>query len=417
VFGTRSPGVVTKYYLYMTFNGPGFIYPVYVLYLLANGVTFTQLGVIGAVQAAVTVAGEVPTGYVGDRIGRRNSLALGQVLYVVSTVALLVGERFPVFLAGFVAMSLGRTFVSGSGSAWLYDTLEERLDEDRYTHVRGRGSAVEGWATAATMVAGGVLYVLGPALPFLALLGTRVVTLGTVLWLPRTARYGDDGAGGIGGREVLATFRERLTAPAVRSFVAFMTVVFGATLAVDPFVQPLAVDALQATVGGALSAVGVPEPATLGVLYAAFTAVAATVSDRAGALEERFGARTVVLAAPAVVAVLLVAPLVAPVLVVPMFFAVRGGNALLRPVAERYLNDRVDSAGRASVLSAVSMVYALGRVPFALGSGVVADVASPLAAVAALGVAMAALGGALVVVSTPVETPSTDAREDAAAGG
>lgn len=97
--------VILKYYLYRATGNPGFILPIYILYAIANGVTYTQIGVIGTVQAVIVVGGEIPTGYIGDRIGRRNSLWVGEVLFAISNVTLVFAEGFVWFLTAFSLMS------------------------------------------------------------------------------------------------------------------------------------------------------------------------------------------------------------------------------------------------------------------------------------------------------------------------
>jgi hypothetical protein len=418
--------VVLRYYLYRAVGGPGFIWPVYVLYLRSHGLSYAAIGAIGAVQTVVVVSGEIPTGYVGDRIGRRNSLAVAQVVFVVSAAGLVVAETFGGFVASFALLSFAMTFVSGSADAWLYDVLEERLDEDDYTHVKGRGSAIGQWFTALTMVAGGVMYVLDPLAPFVALVGARALTLVVVLTLPKTARYADgeredvDGEsadaddGTLSALEAPRVIRERLARPPLRPFVVYMGLFVAAAATAGVYIQPIAVDALRSDLGGALAAYGVPEAATLGVLYASFTAVSAVASDRASDLEDWLGTRRAVLVVPMVVAGLFVLPVAAPLLAFPMFFGLRAGQSLLRPIAGQYLNDHLASVGRATVLSAVSLVYSLFRVPFMLGSGVLADAATPLLAVAAMGGAFLAVGGTVFALRRPVRPGSAPAAADPA---
>lgn len=433
MFGTDGDAsVVLRYYLYRAVGGPGFIWPVYVLYLLAHDLSYAAIGAIGAIQTVVILAGEIPTGYVGDRVGRRNSLAAAEVVFTVSGVGMVVATNFAGFAASFGLLSLAMTFRSGSGDAWLYDVLEERLDEDRFTHVKGRGAAVGQWVTAATMVAGSLMYVVQPVYPFVAVVGARLATLAVVLTLPKTARYADDPAAaapgdegtaaaedgeasaeddeGLSPLETPAVVREHLLAPELRTFVAYMALFVAATGTAGVYIQPMAVDALEGEIGAALAAAGIPEAATLGVLYASFTAVSALASDRASDVEAWLGTSRALLGLPLAVTALFLLPLAVPLLAFPMFFGLRGGQSLLRPIAGQYLNDHLESLGRATVLSAVSMVYAVTRVPFALGSGVVADWLSPLAAVAAMGGAFLVVGSALVVLQSPV-------RVDAPAGG
>lgn len=409
--------VIIRYYLYGLFSQPGFIQPIYVLYLLANDISFAAIGAIGAMQAVITVGGEIPTGYVGDRIGRRNSLVVAQVLLTVSAVLLLVGHTFIVFAAAFGLLSVGMTFVSGSVDAWLYDTLAETGDEDRFTHVRGRGSAVRRWGSAAAMIGAGFLYVVDPRVPFFVHVLTRLVALGLVLTLPTNAQYaaeraseedstdehGPDDQETFTVREVIPLVRERLTRRPLRPFVVYMALFIAVAMTAGVYFQPIAKDSLSAATW---LPDGLEEAALLGILYAAVNVVSAVASDHASQIEAAFGLRAVVLAVPALVAVMLVLPAVVPILAIPMFFAIRGGQSLVYPIAGQYLNDHIESVGRATVLSAVSMVYGIARVPFAVGSGVAADLLSPLLAVALMGATLGIVGGALALFRPPVASDS-----------
>jgi hypothetical protein len=269
----------------------------------------------------------------------------------------------------FALFSFGMTFVSGSEDAWLYDILLEHLDEDAYTHVRGRGGAVGQWVMAATMIGGSLLYVLDPVYPFVAMLGVRLVTFLVVLWLPKNAQYADrdtgkdanaddrdgdedgveqpDSGANLTVLEALPIIRERLTRPPLRSFVVYVAVFLGATLTIDVYVQPITVDTLESSAGSLLSSLGVPEAASLGLLYGAFTVVSALASDRASDLEAWLGVRKALLVVPMVTAVLLVVPAFVPLVALPMFFVLKGSNSILRPITGQYLNDHVESVGRA----------------------------------------------------------------------
>ncbi|MFW6435142.1 MAG: MFS transporter, partial [Halovenus sp.] len=133
---------VLKYYFYRATSGPAFTYPIYTLFLLLNGLSYTAIGAIGAIQAIIVVGGEIPTGYIGDRIGRRNSLVIAAVMFLISNAGYLFATDFWGFLFVFGTLSFGQTFVSGSGSAWLYDTLEEHDIEEEFTRISGRAGAV-----------------------------------------------------------------------------------------------------------------------------------------------------------------------------------------------------------------------------------------------------------------------------------
>lgn len=398
--GDRAPGrsLVRRYYLYEATAASGFVWPVFVLFLLRRGLNFTAIATLGAILSVLVVTSEIPTGRLADRLGRRNALLLGRLAEAASLAGFLVATTFLEFVGLYVLWALGMTLASGTAAAWLYDALEEHLDTSRYTAIRGRGRAVGQWAMAARMVAAGPLYVLDPTYPFVAGAAVGVLSAGVLLGLPQVRDPDAEPT----GREAFTVVREALARPDVRGVVIYVGLFFGLVSAVDDLVQPIAVDAfdiyLRFVPGGAV----LPEPALLGVLYAGFTAVAAIASDRAAAVERRFGTRAAVLGVPAVVAVAALAPVLATTVAVPVFFLVKSGRATVEPLVSGYLNDRIDRAGRATVLSAAAMAYALVRIPLKLGAGRVADLRSPVLGVAALGVAFLVAGATLGLADGPL---------------
>ncbi|EFW90834.1 putative sugar transporter [Haladaptatus paucihalophilus DX253] len=370
---SRSSAIY-KYYCYQATVSFGFFSPIFTLFLLYRNLDYTQIALLSALYSTLTVLGEIPTGYVGDRIGRRDSLVVSSVCMTLSILGFVVARSFPALALLYVLWTLALVFRSGSGDAWLYDYLRAELDTDRFARVRGRGMAVNRAVTVVTVLAGGVLYELDPRLPFLAsgvLNGAGVVVL---LTLPRNRAYaeGDD-------RDVLSpldavrVIRRHLSKPPLRSFVTYVALFFAATGAVESYVQPIATGPLGLSVE------------LMGPLYAGFTLVSAGVSYYAGTIEEVVGLRTTTVFVPVVLCVSFVLPVFVPLLALPMFVARTGSNTLLRPLVNQYINDHSESVGRATVLSAASMAYAVLRLPLVLLGGLVADAYSPLVTVAAVG--------------------------------
>jgi hypothetical protein len=116
-------------------------------------------------------------------------------------------------------------------------------------------------------------------------------------------------------------------------------------------------------------------------------------------------------AVPLAVSLALLVPTLFPVAALPAFFLMKGGRELLYPIMSGYVNDRVETVGRATVLSAVSLLFALFRVPLQPLGGVVADATSPITAVAAL-------AGLFVVAAVLLhlwEAPASRATEERSA--
>jgi hypothetical protein len=92
-----------------------------------------------------------------------------------------------------------------------------------------------------------------------------------------------------------------------------------------------------------------------------------------------------------------------PLLALPTFLLIRGVSDVTRSFAGQYINDRIDTLGRATVLSAMAMVSGLAVVPFQLGSGVISDIVSPLFALGVGGVILVVGSGAILLWEAPID--------------
>jgi predicted MFS family arabinose efflux permease len=398
---TRPPAPVLKFYLYQASISFGFFTPIFTLFLLHRGLDYTQIAALSSIYAALTVVGEIPTGYVGDRIGRRDSLLVSSAFMTLSLLGFLVARSFLALAVLYVLWTLSLVFRSGSADAWLYDALaaDADVDETDFARVRGRGAAVNRGVTVLTMLAGGVLYSVRPTLPFLASAVLNGGSVAVLLTLPRNPQYteqADDDA--LTVFDAVPVIRRHLTRPPLRSFVLYVALFFGTVAAIDTYVQPIATRTL-----------GLPV-STMGPLYAGFTLASAVAGYAAGDVQRRLGVRGATLSVPVLVGVSLLLPLAAPAFAFPMFFLLRGSRTLLQPIVTQYLNDHAESAGRATILSAASMVYALVRLPLYLAGGVVADRFSPVVAVAALGAVLLLGLGAAATWEDPVVARSETGR-------
>ena len=106
---------------------------------------------------------------------------------------------------------------------------------------------------------------------------------------------------------------------------------------------------------------------------------------------------------PFVVGGALVGMYLVPVLALPTFLLARGLADVTRSFAAQYVNDRIGTVGRATVLSAMAMVSGLSVIPFQLGSGILSDIVSPLYALAVAGGVLILGSGAILLWEPPVE--------------
>ncbi len=440
-----SRSLVYRYYAFRATIAVGFITPIFTLFVLRD-LSFAQFGTLSALYSVLSVVGEVPTGYVGDRFGRRASLLLSVTFSILSLAGFVFAQSFLWYTVLFAFWALALTFRSGSMDAWLYDVLDEHLDTDDFSHIRGRGDAVQSWSNVVTMVAGGLLYGLDPIYPFVAAVAVNCLAVGVLFALPKNSQYRDGAAASgtddgattddepsadaepstaadrIGPLDALPLIRDRLGSLPLRSLVVYFGLFYAVVGTATAYVQPMAVETfgpLAASVGVELPAEGAIAAASsgqvgptlalgLGVMYAGLSAVASVGGYYAGPIEARFGTRLTLLVVPLVTAVFMVLPLGVALLALPAFAMMRAGMPLAQPVASGYLNDHVESTGRATTLSAASMLYMGLRTPLAIAAGVVAGWTTATTSVAALGGFLLLVGGAVWLVGevAPERPPS-----------
>ncbi|WP_255195116.1 MFS transporter [Halorarius litoreus] len=394
---------VLKYYLYRPTTFPGFMWPILTVYLLSRGFSFTALALGGTAMAVARLVGELPSGVLADRFGRRASCIVAALLFFCGQLGYIGVHTLPALVAVSAVVGLAEATQSGTLDAYLYDVLAAAGIEDRYTHIRGRGEAIRRWGGVLMLVASGPLYVLDHAYPFFAMAGVNLLSASLLLTFPRVNPTDD--ADGFDLTAAARTLRDQLLTGNLRAFVLFVALASGVVRAANGFVQPIAVETLDPYL--AVVPARVPEEATLGLLYAAFTVVSAVTSDRAGWLEGRLGAERTIVGLPVVVASVLLAPLFAPALAIPAFFVLKALGPMHVTVRMRYLNDRVASVGRATVLSAASLCMSVTRLPFVLGAGVVADAYDPFVAVAVVGAAFLLAASVVLVVDSPFADEAT----------
>jgi len=409
---SESRAAIWRFYAYRISVSNGFWLPVSVAYLeQVRGFGLDGVGLVMGAFSIAMVAAEIPTGYVGDRLGRRRSLLLGNVVLAVFMAGYTVVESVPAYLALYVFWAFGWAFRSGTADAWLYELLDAADEPGEFTRIRGRATTVQMTFEAVTAVLAGVLVVYGWALPFLA--NAAVALLGIPVLLtapdPRSDRAGSAADDEVAGEpftlgKAVQALRLQVRRPSVRWLVLYATLFSVVYQLSYTFEQP------------AMTAVGVPTTA-LGVVYAVFKIGTAAGGSVAGWVSDRLGIRGVFAAMIPVWGIAYLGAAFVPVLVVPALITNRSVMAVVTPVRNQYLNDRLDDVGRATVLSGVSMVMmTAGGVAKLLG-GYAAGALGTARFLGLSGAVLAALAGLLWVTVSPVRSENDGMEGPTSAGG
>ncbi|MFI6939804.1 MFS transporter [Streptomyces sp. NPDC050418] len=150
-------GVTRPFLLYAVLANSLFQRGVFVLFLLERGFSAGQVALLQTLLYLVSGLAEVPTGVIADRIGRRASIVIGQVLIAACLLGQLASTDYWWFVALFIGHGVGMACVSGSDTALLYDLLVRRGAEADYVRIRSRFTMLGTVTSGAAIVLGGQL--------------------------------------------------------------------------------------------------------------------------------------------------------------------------------------------------------------------------------------------------------------------
>ena len=125
-------------------NGLVFFAPVALLVRTQAGVSEHIFFLLQALLSGVIFLGEIPTGFITDKIGYRKSLIWAQVLLFGARSLLLaafVSRSLALFVVEAVVEGIAVCFTSGTGSAYLYDLYGENGYLVKTAHAENFGTA------------------------------------------------------------------------------------------------------------------------------------------------------------------------------------------------------------------------------------------------------------------------------------
>lgn len=125
-------------------NGLVFFAPVALLVRTQAGVSEHIFFLLQALLSGVIFLGEIPTGFITDKIGYRKSLILAQMLLLGARSLLLaafVSRSLVLFVVEAVVEGIAACFTSGTGSAYLYALYGENGYLAKTAHAGNFGTA------------------------------------------------------------------------------------------------------------------------------------------------------------------------------------------------------------------------------------------------------------------------------------
>ena len=170
-------GNIWKYALLLITNKRIFVAVLGAYYLTIPGVTPKGIGIILLAGSLAGFLFEIPSGYVSDKIGHKQALIISRVSMLISTAFWLAANDIWLLIFGAIFMSTATAFHSGTGSAFMHETLKGLKREHDYARVMGKVSSVGFAVPIALMVAIPFLVSINFKLPFVIALVTDLIGL------------------------------------------------------------------------------------------------------------------------------------------------------------------------------------------------------------------------------------------------
>lgn len=129
--------MIRRFSLYGFLKNQKYYEPFIILFFLEKGLSFTEIGFLVAFRELCINLMEIPSGAVADLYGRRRSMMLSFLAYIVSFALFSIGRDYPHFFVAMFFFSIGEAFRTGTHKAMIFTWLRLRDRADEKVKVYG----------------------------------------------------------------------------------------------------------------------------------------------------------------------------------------------------------------------------------------------------------------------------------------
>lgn len=374
-----------KFYLFDAFAGMLFAIPIIVLFWQDNGLNLTEIMILQSIFAILTLVLEIPTGYFADIFGRKKALFISGIGFLIGTSVYSISSNFTSFLVAEFFFAIGMSFYSGTGSAFVFDTLVDLKEEKNYNKYWGKAKYYGLMAMAFSNIVGGFVGKINLRWTFYLSIPIMFLLIPVTLSLIEPKRHKLV----IEKNHItklLQIVKSAFTDIKLRWLIIYAAIVMALTRTSVWLYQPYFI----------LTGIDI---AYFGILFAAFQIFTAFTSKYAHKIEAKIGQRTSLIMLVIILGIsyFLMSKFVFFLSFIFIFLQqfVRGFS---EPVLSDYVNKLTTSDVRATILSVNSMlgnlIYAI-TIPFI---GWIADVYSILQALTIAGITTFVAGIIILII-------------------
>ncbi len=172
---------IWKYAIFLVSNKRIFVAILSVYYLTIQNTTIQDVGLIMLIGNLAGFLFEIPSGYISDKVGHKKTLIFSRIFMLASTICFLLASNFYLLILGSVFTSLAFAFASGTGSAFMHETLTALGREKEFNTIMGKIRSIGFFVPILLMTLIPFLVSISYKLPFLISLFTDFIGLITAI--------------------------------------------------------------------------------------------------------------------------------------------------------------------------------------------------------------------------------------------
>jgi len=161
---------IKKFSAYGFLKNLKFFEPYILIYLMGNGITLLQIGILIAIREVIVNVFEIPSGFLADYFGRKKELSFSFLMYIISFVFFFFSSTFWIAVVAMVFFGLGEAFRSGTHKALIFTYLEQKnwTKEKTFVYGKTRSASLIGSAISSILSVAIILNITNNGYIFLA---------------------------------------------------------------------------------------------------------------------------------------------------------------------------------------------------------------------------------------------------------
>lgn len=181
----------------------------WVALLAARGFTLVEIGLAESCFHLASLLFEVPSGVISDVFGRKKSMVLSQLMFVLSAIGMAFSNHLVGICLALVLDAWGYNFASGAREALAYDSMKAAGQADKYMDFSSRELSIYRLGNAAAILCAGLALMIGHRTAYILDASLALVGMLAACGLKEIQTEEKQFEGTISGR-ILRCFRESL---------------------------------------------------------------------------------------------------------------------------------------------------------------------------------------------------------------